>query len=211
MIKKLLFIVLVLALFSHKANAQVESFEMGFKFGINIAEIVGDDAKRFNPRTIVHVGLAAEIPINEYLALQPELLYSFQGVKYDSEEPNFEKEVLKLDYIYLPVMLKYYPFYVVPGFSIEVGPQVGYLASAVRQLKNNLNGAVEKSDIDVKEFYSEIDYAANIGLGYQFEMGAFFQARYTIGLADITDVKGVNNNDLNQQNSVFQLSVGVKF
>ncbi|GAA4278975.1 porin family protein [Aquimarina mytili] len=191
------------------SNAQVESFQMGFKFGLNVADLLGDQTSGFDPRTIVHVGLAAEIPINEYLAVQPELLYSFQGVKYDSEEPNFDDEILKLDYIYLPVMVKYYPFYVVPGFSIEVGPQVGYLAAAVRQLKNSIGGGTEKSDIDVKDIISDVDYGANFGLGYQFEMGAFFQARYSLGLANIVDDEA--NDTIERQHSVVQLSVGVKF
>ncbi len=209
MIKRLYFIVLVLGLMVQTSTAQVESFQMGFKFGLNVADLEGDQTSGFDPRAIVHIGLAAEIPINEYLAIQPELLYSFQGVKYESAEPNFDDEILKLDYIYLPVMVKYYPFYVVPGFSLEVGPQVGYLTAAVRQLKNSIGGGTEKSDIDVKDSISDLDYGANFGLGYQFEMGAFFQARYSLGLANIVDDQ--SNDTVERQHSVFQLSVGVKF
>ncbi len=209
MIKRLTVIVFVLGLLPQISSAQVESFEMGLKFGVNIADIEGDETKGFNPRTSIHIGLAAEIPVNEYLAIHPELFYSFQGVQYKSELPNFEDEILRVDYIYLPVMLKYYPFYVVPGFSIEVGPQVGYLASAVRELKNNfLSGVTERSNVDAKDVISDIDYGANIGLGYQFEMGVFFQARYSLGLANIVDD---NTNDLERRHSIFQLSTGIKF
>ncbi len=211
MIKKIYFIVLVFGFCSKISNAQVESFEMGFKFGINIADLEGDETKGFDPRTSIHIGLAAEIPINEYLAIQPELLYSFQGVKYDSEEPNFEKETLKLDYIYLPVILKYYPFYLAPGFSIEAGPQVGYSMTAERELKNTVNGGTEKSDIDVKDIISDIDFGANFGVGYQFEVGFFLQARYSLGLSNIIDIEGFDDSNFSQQNSIIQVSTGFKF
>ncbi len=211
MIKNYYLVLLVFGLLCQLATAQVESFDMGFKIGLNVADLEGDATKGFDPRTSIHIGLAAEIPINEYLALQPELLYSFQGVKYDSQEPNFKDEVLKLDYIYLPIMVKYYPFYVVPGFSIEVGPQVGYLAGAVRELRNTTSGVTERSDIDVKEITSDIDYGANFGLGYQFEDGIFLQARYSLGLANIIDIEGFDSDDFVQQHSVIQLSAGYKF
>ncbi|MBP2832045.1 PorT family protein [Aquimarina sp. U1-2] len=209
MTKKLFFVVLCMGLFSHIAKAQVEDFEIGIKLGLNIADVRGDEVDDLDPRTSIHIGLAAEIPINEYIGLQPELLYSFQGFSAESFEPNFEEENLKLDYIYLPIMVKYYPFYVVPGFSIEAGPQVGILTSAVLERKNTFEGGVtETSDVDFDDFVSDVDVAINIGLGYQFEMGAFFQARYNLGVTNIIEIGGV---ELSRQFSVFQFSTGIKF
>ncbi|MBQ0733071.1 porin family protein [Aquimarina celericrescens] len=209
MIKKLFFVTVFMGLFSHVSNAQVEDFEIGIKLGLNIADVRGDEVDDLDPRTSIHIGLAAEIPINEYIGLQPELLYSFQGFSAESLEPNFQEENLKLDYIYLPVMVKYYPFYVVPGFSIEAGPQVGFLTSAILERKNVFEGGVtETSDVDYEDFISSVDVAINIGLGYQFEMGAFFQARYNIGVTDIVEVDDL---EISRQFSIFQFSTGIKF
>ncbi|MCK8520617.1 PorT family protein [Aquimarina sp. D1M17] len=209
MTKKLFFIAILIGSISQKIEAQVESFEIGFKFGLNVADILGDETDELDPRTSVHLGLVAEIPIIEVLAIQPELFYSFQGYKGESAEPNFEDENLKLDYIYLPVMVKYYPFYTAPGFSIEVGPQVGYLVSATLERKNTANGGTETSDLDFKEFISDIDYGLNAGLGYQFEFGTFVQARYYFGISDIVDLD--IEDAFSRRNGVFQFSAGYKF
>lgn len=209
MIKKLFFITLFVGLISDSVSAQVESFQIGFKVGFSLADFKGEETDNLDPRTSVHVGLAAEIPINEILAIQPELLYTFQGVKTESEEVNFEKESTKLDYIYLPVMVKYYPFYVVPGFSLEAGPQVGFLTSAVLERRNNLDGGItETSDTDIKDITSSIDVGFNLGVGYQLEIGAFIQARYNLGITDVFDIEGL---EVSQQHSVFQFSTGFKF
>ncbi len=207
--KKLFFIVLLMGLACPKMNAQVEDFEIGVKFGFNLAGIRGDEVDDLDSRSSIHIGLAAEIPINEYIGFQPELLYSFQGFSAESLEPNFEEENFKFDYIYLPLMIKYYPFYVVPGFSLEAGPQIGFLTSAILERKNVFEGGVtETSDIDFKEFTSDVDVAINLGLGYQLEMGAFFQARYNLGVTDIIELDGI---EISRQYSVFQFSTGIKF
>ncbi len=207
--KKLFFIVFLMGLVCPKINAQVEDFEIGIKFGFNLADIRGDEVGDFDPRTSIHIGLAAEFPINEYLGFQPELLYSFQGFSTESLEPNFQEENYILDYVYLPLMVKYYPFYVVPGLSVEAGPQIGYLTSAILRRKNVFDGGVtETSDVDLEEGISDVDIAVNIGVGYQFQMGAFFQARYNLGVTDIFELEGL---EVSRQHSVFQFSTGIKF
>ena len=55
-------------------------------------------------RSSVHLGAVVEIPILEFLAAQPEVLYSFQGYKFENDETRFEEETLKLDYLYIPVV-----------------------------------------------------------------------------------------------------------
>ncbi len=208
--KRIFFLVLLVSFLSQKITSQVESFQMGLKVGLNVADVVGDGTDDLDVRTSVHLGLVAEIPIIEILAIQPELYYSFQGYKADSPEPNFEDETLKLDYIYLTPTIKYYPFYTAPGFSIEVGPQVGYLTSAILERKNTANGGTETSDLDLKESFSEIDFGVNLGLGYQFEFGTFFQARYNFGISDIDDIEGLED-EASIRNGVFQVSFGYKF
>jgi len=203
--KKLFSIALVLGLFCSNMKAQVEDFEIGIKIGLNIADFKGEETDELDPRQSIHVGLAAEFPVNEYMGIQPELLYSFQGFKGESFEPNFMEENFKADYILVPIMVKYYPFYVVPGLSLDIGPQIGILMSSVIQRKNIFEGGVtETSDVDAKEFTSAVDIAANFGFGYQLEMGAFVQVRYNLGITDVFDQSGV-------QHSVFQFSTGVKF
>ncbi len=210
MIKKLFFIALFFVLLCPNVTAQVQDFEIGLKFGLNATHL---EDQGIDSRVSIHIGLAAEIPINEYLGLQPELLYSFQGFSTGSIEPNFEDEILKIDYVYLPIMLKYYPFYVVPGLSVEVGPQIGYLTSATLQRKNVLDsGVTETSNVDYGEFISDVDVAVNFGFGYQFPIGAFFQVRYNWGVTNIYEVSPFGEDtSITFQNSALQVSTGIKF
>jgi len=191
--------------FSSNIKAQVEDFEIGIKIVLNIADFKGEETDDLDPRQSIHIGLAAEFPVNEYLGIQPELLYSFQGYKAESLEPNFMEENLKADYIMVPIMFKYYPFYVVPGLSLELGPQIGILTSSVIQRRNVFDGGTtETSSMDAKDFTSVVDIATNLGFGYQLEMGAFIQVRYNLGITDVFQQSS-------RQHSVFQFSTGVKF
>ena len=101
-------------------NAQEVNF--GIKAGLNLAGLNGsEDLDDYDLRTSFHVGAVAEIGISEKFSFQPELLYSSQGAK--AEESGF-KATIKLDYLNLPLIAKYY---VAEGFSVEAGPQIGFL------------------------------------------------------------------------------------
>jgi len=194
------------------SNAQETSF--GLKAGANLANIVGDDADG-DMRFSFHIGGVAEIPLAQDFFFGPEILYSSQGTKSTDEETFAgvtikEEIVLKLDYIQIPLMAKYY---VADNFSLELGPQIGFLLSAKADFDYTATGqGVDESESeseDIKEFISGFDYGLNIGLGYKLENGLFFQGRYNIGLANINDFEG--SDDFKNQNSVIQFSVGFMF
>ena len=91
-------------------------------------------------------------------------------------------------------------FYVADGFSLELGPQVGFLLSA----KEEFDG---ESDEDIKDFIKGTDFGVNFGIGYQMETGLNFGARYNLGLSDIPEDSGGDSI----KNGVFQISVGYTF
>lgn len=93
-------------------------------------------------------------------------------------------------------------FYAAEGFSIEVGPQVGFLLSA----KAKAESGGSSGEIDIKDSFKGIDFGANLGFGYKMENGLNFGARYNLGLASIADE---DNTDV--KNGVIQLSVGFFF
>jgi hypothetical protein len=66
------------------------------------------------------------------LGIQPEVIFLSQGT--ETEFIALPTEVLKLNYICIPVMTKFYP---ANGFYIQAGPQFGYLISAK---SNGANG-----------------------------------------------------------------------
>lgn len=205
--KKLVFVV---ALFSF-AIAQAQDVNFGAKAGVNFASLGGDDTEGLDGKTGFHLGLVAEFPLAENFAFQPELLYSSQGAKGEESESYMgytysAKATLKLDYINLPLLAKYT---VTPGFSIHAGPQLGFLINSEADYEVTMDGQTESETEDLKDDTKGFDFALAAGVGYQLEMGVFFNARYNVGLSNIWDVEG--EDDYSQQNNVFQLSVGYMF
>ncbi|WP_044404482.1 porin family protein [Lacinutrix sp. Hel_I_90] len=206
--KKLLFTAAIVALGFTTVNAQEVKF--GVKAGVNLASLSGDDTDDLDGRTSFHVGGVAEIMISEKFSFQPELMYSSQGAQ-TSFEDEFEKEegTVKLDYINVPLMGK---FYVAEGFSIEAGPQIGFLMNAEAEVEYTNKEFPEFSASgtqDIKDEVSGIDFGVNFGLGYKLESGLNFGARYNLGLSNVNDYEGSDDDKVN--NSVIQVSVGFMF
>ena len=192
--KKLLLIA-VLALFSFNALNAQSPIRFGAKAGVNFSDITGEMVDSFNGRTAFHLGFMAEGLKCDKFALQAELLYSAQGSDY--EEEGFGSGTVKVDYLNIPVMGK---FYVAEGFSLQAGPQIGFLLSA----KDDFEGEEE----DIKDFLKGTDFGVNLGIGYELESGLNFTARYNLGLSDNLDVDGFESEGAEYKNSVIQISVG---
>lgn len=187
---KLALIITLCALINLHAQSskREEGIKFGLKVGINASNMNGD-VDHNSIRNGLHIGFVSEIIIDDKFSLQPELLYSAQGFKselLDSKE--------RFDYVLLPVLIKYYP---ISKFSIEAGPQVGFLVNATS--RNN------SGNTDIKD-QNIVDFGVNLGAGYELNSGIFFQGRYNLG---ITNVNSANN--IKYTNSVFQLSVGILF
>jgi hypothetical protein len=194
-------------------NAQEVSF--GAKAGLNLASINGDDVSELDSRTSFHFGAMAEIKISEKFSVQPELLYSGQGAKFEDSYTDFgfdirEEVTIKYDYLNLPIMAKYY---VSDGFSVEVGPQIGFLINAEADVDVSVSGPgvseTESGTEDIKDFTKGVDFGLNFGLGYKLKNGINFNARYNLGVSNINDGEG--SDDFNNQNGVFQISIGYFF
>ncbi|GAA4810445.1 porin family protein [Litoribaculum gwangyangense] len=199
---------MVVLTFCFMANAQDETtyksqINFGIKGGMNFSLIVGDDTDNFDGKIGFHLGGVLEFPISEKFSLQPELLYSLQGDKstFDGMEIKF-----KLDYLNLPMMAKYY---VTEGFSLEAGPQVGFLMSAEAE-----GGGIS---LDIKDIIKDVDFGLNFGVGYELANGLNFSGRYYVGISNIVENSGsilgepVDADQIKNQNNVFQLSIGYFF
>jgi len=174
-------------------NAQGVDF--GVKAGANFATIGGDDTDDLSSRTSFHFGVTAGISVSDNFSVQPELVYSAQGASFDSDGVSGD---WKLDYLILPTMAQ---FQVADGFSIEAGPQIGFLLSAKAE--------AEGEEFDLKDFVKGLDLAAGIGVNYAMASGLNFGARYNLGLSNINDGEG--SDDFKNQNNVIQVSVGYRF
>ena len=194
--RSILFVLLFVGFFS---NAQNISF--GFKGGLNLASVYGDNSDKTEMRIGVHLGVMSEFKLTNKFSIQPELVYSQQGVNQDVFFTLLQDTVApeitlkaRYNYLNLPIIAKYY---VTEGFSIELGPQVGFLVSAKQE-----GGGQE---LDVKDGVKNIDFGVGIGFGYKFSSGLNFSARYTAGVSNINDVDGISDENTN---GVIQVSVG---
>ena len=201
---------LLLVLVYSFSNAQKINF--GIKAGVNASMLTGTGAIMTSTYGI-HGGAFIEFKASDKIRIQPEALFSSQGAKTENTtNPIFGTEIkvnsnLKLDYLIVPIMAKYY---LANDFFLEVGPQVGFLMTAKNtgDRKTTVSGtsSIESFNDNVKDTTKSMDYAANVGFGYDFLTKAFVEARYSIGLSNISTV---SNTDV--KNGVFQLSVGYKF
>jgi hypothetical protein len=183
--KKIIFLVTMLA---GSLAVQAQGIDFGIKAGANFANFSGDiDSDGI---TNFHAGAVLELNLIPTFSVQAEGLFSSQGgkAKYDEEGvPGVAKDI-NLDYIAVPVMAK---FYVLPDrLSLMAGPQFSFLVSDAEEA------------FETKSF----DLAAAGGVELKIFAGLFAQARYTVGLNNVSDV-----SDVDVKNNVFQLSVGYFF
>ncbi|MBP9197861.1 MAG: PorT family protein [Saprospiraceae bacterium] len=182
---------IVAMMISGVSNAQ--HVNIGVKGGLNFYNIDTENSSLYDTKTGIHFGLLGHIHLVRSMALQPELVYSSQGAKYNASGTNNK---LNLGYINLPVMLQYM---FDNGFRLEAGPQLGFLINA----KSEGN----PQSVDVKDNFKKIDFAVGLGAGYiKPSTGLGFGLRYNAGLSNINE-----NNSVNSTNNGFQLSLFYQF
>ncbi|HSB93167.1 MAG TPA: porin family protein, partial [Flavitalea sp.] len=115
--KKFLLIIVCASTFV-VAKAQVS---YGVKGGLNLSNMIGGDADDAKAKIGFHAGVFAGLPVADKLSIQPELVYSVQGAKYedDGDDINYNS-----GYLNIPVLAKYSG---ASGFYGETGPQLGFL------------------------------------------------------------------------------------
>lgn len=167
---------------------------VGVKGGLNFANL--DTETNVDSRTGFHAGAYATIKLSK-IALQPEIIFSQQGAKFQFDRNDLESN---FSYLNIPVMLK---LYLVGGLNLQAGPQFGFLLSADREVEDVLGNVNEE---DAKDLYKSSDLSIGLGAGIDLPFGLSADARYNLGLSDINDSASAGEI----KNQVFQVSVGYK-
>jgi len=198
----------LLLLLAISANAQITQpedvgypyniFSYGAKAGLSYATATKGTANLApDSRLGLYVGAFVEIPIvDELLSFQGELLYSAQGFeriyKIDGQEMTAEYH---LDYINVPILAKYY---LVRGFSLEAGPQFGFL------INDKIKVPFPTEETPIPKEVSKYDFSVVAGTSFKFDSGLFISFRYTHGFSDAI-------KEIEAKNTTFQLGVGYEF
>ncbi len=143
---------LAIAVIGFTFSSQAQDIKFGFKGGVNFATLNGDDVDdNLDGRTGYHIGAVAQISLMETIAIQPELIYSAQGI-----------DDLDIDYLNLPVLFK---LKFAGIASVEAGPQFGFVVNDSFEVGEpesfDLSGAVG-AGVEFGGFFGQIRY--NFGL-----------------------------------------------
>jgi opacity protein-like surface antigen len=190
--KKTILVTALLSIMCFSAQAQL--LKLGIKAGLNYANETGSSIKTTKisdysqeASTGYHAGLVAQIGLSKGISFQPELLYTSQGSKYESLVSSVADINNELGYISIPAILK---IDLSKTFSLELGPQASFLLSSKDNV--NLNDA------------NTFDFSVVGGLGINITKSIFVQARYGLGLTEISA-------NADAKNSVVQVSAGIFF
>ena len=169
-------------------GAFAQHVEYGIKGGVNFANLANDAADdNADTKTGFHLGGLAHIHLTRSFAIQPEIMYSTQGAEYGNDK-------LKLNYINIPVLAQYM---FGNGFRLQTGPQLGILTTSEWKSGN--------TETDVDNF-SNTDFSWSFGASYVGRKGVGIDARYNLGLTDVT-----KSNTTDFQNRVWQVGLFYQF
>lgn len=168
--------------------AQQSPIQLGVKGGANFSTLKENESTSANHRTAFHAGALAHIHVSSHFAIQPEVMYSAQGAEYSNNRKD------QLGYINVPVLGQYM---FANGLRLQTGPQIGFLVNA--EAKNR------HTETDFENTLKKTDFSWSFGTSYLTHSRIGIDARYNLGLTDISK----NNRDL--KNRVWQVGLFYQF
>ncbi len=164
--------------------------DFGIKSGLNFSNAIYNTSNASpEGRVGFYLGTLVDFALSEKFSVQPELLYSSEGIKDGT-----------IDFLNLPVVVKWY---FSEGIHIHAGPQVGMVIDA----EGGTGGL------------NDYAFSGVGGLGYEVPGGGFtITARFTHGITSIIDENfpidsgmGYNIVGIKGWTRTLQLGLGYKF
>ncbi len=175
-----------LALAATALTAQAQEKQVGLLLGANFATLNGSDyvSDGAGTRTGFVGGLFVAIPLGGgNWFIEPEVLYSMQGDTYDNSAYNGTDA---LDYIRIPVLIKWVANPGAKGFYVMAGPSVGFNVKCNDSGDAVGGGSYDEdcSDFGVKALTV---FSGDLGAGYSF--GRFsIEGRYNFDWSDAVEL-----------------------
>jgi hypothetical protein len=197
--------------------SQVRAQNFGVKAGYNYSTLSGETSSISTIEGLsgFYIGGLVELPISNMLSIQPELIFSRQGVDLRQGLKNLsirtDTSEIRLDYLNIPVMAK---VNLGPIF-LEGGVQFGFLVSKPK-VDSYIANVYLRNLLD-KDSYNFFDFGVGAGLGVKLNQHFFVETRYTYSLTNVFDPNDkhfksslISDGD-NFKNSVFSIGLGMKF
>ncbi len=167
----------------------------GVKAGINGTNIMHYH-QYSNTRVGLQLGGYAQIPLDDEsrFYLQPELVYLQHGEK---NEGDGYQEKYFLNYIAVPVMLKYYVGDNLSTFFLEFGPQFAYNITQDTSTTLTIPSALSRYGA-MGDDIAKFDISLGLGAGYSINREIEMAARINYGFTDVyPDTIGENSAKVN--------------
>ena len=197
--------------------SQVRAQNFGVKAGYNYSTLSGETSSISTIEGLsgFYIGGLVELPISNVLSIQPELIFSRQGVDLRQGLKNLsirtDTSEIRLDYLNIPVMAK---VNLGPIF-LEGGVQFGFLVNKPK-VDSYIANVYLRNLLD-KDSYNSFDFGVGAGLGVKLNQRFFVETRYTYSLTNVFEPNDkhfksslISDGD-NFKNSVFSIGLGMKF
>jgi len=182
---------------AQNASAQVPLVPhptVGILAGVNLAKVSGNDVSGASNRTGFLGGLFVTFHVASGFGIEPEALYSMQGANDNADDVK-----LKLDYVQVPVLLRYdFPTHAPAHPYLMVGPSFGFKIQCKLD-SGSASGDCKDFDVTPKSF----DMGGTAGAGVAFGKLSV-SARYTMGFSKIAD-------NFDAKNRVISVLAGLAF
>ena len=196
-------------LISTGAYAQFSRF--GVKAGVNFSNMTVDNSDDRTLKTGFHAGAFGRMGISEFFSLQPELLYSTKGFTNAYDVALAEGEAkFNLNYIEIPVNVVYH---LAEDFSFQLGPYVGYLASANVSTSNSILDffQIDTNDDINRDNFKSFDFGITAGLDFTLDP-VIIGFKYNLGLVNVAKDNIPAEQLLgNARNTAIQVYAGILF
>lgn len=180
--KHILLSIFVLSICVSGVKAQSENSEVGIKGSVNFSNLYSDQVDDQDLRVGIQGGLFFKAGLTDFLAIQPELLFSQKGstIKYDNFITGNAEFTTKLNYIEVPVLGV---LNITENLNVHAGPYFAYLVNVGVE-----NNAEDDSFNFVEDFneddFNRVDYGVCLGAALEFDV-LRFGARFDYGLAEV--------------------------
>ncbi|MEN2412913.1 porin family protein [Flavobacterium mesophilum] len=159
-------------------NDENVTTEFGVKGGFNMSNLYNNNADDENILYGFNAGVYATLPISDFIAIQPEILYTTKGAKLEYNNAFVSGNgKFKLDYIEVPLLVR---VNITKNFNIHAGGYASYLVGSKVSGDGDFNFDEEIDTNDLNRF----DAGLSAGVGVDFSPISI-GLRYNYGLTTI--------------------------
>ncbi len=183
---------------------------IGFRGGLSLASLGGDDAENFDSKTGLSFGGFFNVPVSDMLGVQVGAGFVQKGAKETELGIDFEFE---LGYIEIPLLLTLSP----PtsgnvGFTFSVGPAVGFRTGCTFSATDagvtvELDCDDPTINLDLKDFEVGAMVGAGLNIGLTQSISLVLDVFYNFGITKVDD-SGVDDD---VKNRAFSILAGLSF